>query len=171
MLKMPADFAERLVNEISLLKKFARKFTTDQEDLNDLVQDTILKAMTCFEKFQEGTNFKGWLFVLMRNIYINNFRRLNLYLQFAETLSVQFNFSVNPYHSNGGEERLTNNDIKYALNSLKPIFHVPFARFMEGYQYHEIASELNVPIGTIKTRIHVARTTLKDLLKAYKQKI
>jgi RNA polymerase sigma-70 factor (ECF subfamily) len=168
ILDIPRSFKEKLSEETSLLKKFARKFATDTQDVEDLVQDTILKAMLCFNGFQKGTNLKGWLYVLMRNIYINNYRKLNLYRRFAEVADdAQLSFSTARVHLNGGEEGLSIKDIRNAINQLKPLESLPFELFISGYKYHEIATSIHVPIGTVKTRIHVARTKLKYALKEY----
>lgn len=167
-LQIPLSFKEKLTEEIFQLKRFARKFATDTQDVEDLVQDTILKAMLCFNRFQSGTNLKGWLYVLMRNIYINNYRKLNLYRKFTEVADdAQLSFSLVRVYKNGGEEDLAIKDIRNALKKLKPMESLPFEMFISGYKYHEIANRMKVPIGTVKTRIHVARTKLKCALKEY----
>ena len=158
-----------LVNAHSVsLKSHALKFTNDVEDANDLVQDTLVKAIRFYENFQEGTNLKGWLFVIMRNTFINNYRRI------AKTRSVITQTdeisSANLAHSatrNNAEGKFIVGDINKALESLPEAYHTPFVRYFEGYKYHEIAEMLQIPLGTVKTRIFVAREMLKKFLKTY----
>lgn len=168
MIQAPTSFKLKLVAEISCLQKFARNFTTGLDDTNDLVQDTILKAITCFDNFQNGTNFKAWLYVLMRNIYINNYRRLKFYRNYTQVATVnQMAFSTKSNHENDGESNFSSKAIKMAIAQLQPTISYPFELYVTGYRYQEIASKLGVPIGTIKTRIHVARKKLKIMLNEY----
>ncbi|WP_410220179.1 RNA polymerase sigma factor [Pedobacter sp.] len=157
------------LNEYSgSLQSFALNFTKDIEDANDLVQDTLLKAVTYYNKFKEGTNLKGWLFTIMRNTFINNYRRTiktNAIITQSDDIS-----SANLYYSaakNTAERKFVLGDIHKALATLQPEYQVPFVKYFEGFKYHEIADELNIPIGTVKTRIHVARGILKKYLKTY----
>lgn len=162
-----------LVNAHSVsLKSHALKFTNDVEDANDLVQDTLVKAIRFYENFQEGTNIKGWLFVIMRNTFINNYRKLAK----TRTLITQSDeiSSVNLAHSatkNNAEGKFIVGDINKALASLPEAYHTPFIRYFEGYKYHEIADMLQIPLGTVKTRIFVARDMLKKYLKTYSKEI
>ncbi|MCJ0742209.1 RNA polymerase sigma factor [Pedobacter montanisoli] len=157
------------LNEYSgSLQSFALNFTKDIEDANDLVQDTLLKAVTYYNKFKEGTNLKGWLFTIMRNTFINNYRRTiktNAIITQSDDIS-----SAHLYYSaskNTAERKFVLGDIHKALATLQPEYQVPFVKYFEGFKYHEIADELNIPIGTVKTRIHVARGILKKYLKTY----
>lgn len=152
------------------LRLHALKFTNDVEDANDLVQDTLVKAIRFYKNFQEGTNIKGWLFVIMRNTFINNYRRIAK----TRTLITQTDeiSSVNLMHSstkNQAEGKFIVGDINKALASLPEAYHTPFVKYFEGYKYHEIADMLQIPLGTVKTRIFVAREMLKKYLKTYSQ--
>ena len=167
-LKVPINFKANLIEQLSLLKMFARKFTTEPEDIDDLVQDTVLKAMTFFDKYKNGTNLKGWLYVLMKNIYINNYRERSQHWKFTEIADIsQLCFSAASNNKNGGEEKFIAKDIKKSLTKLPKIVSLPFELFVIGYKYHEIASSLQLPIGTVKTRIFVARSKMKNLLTDY----
>ncbi|WP_316829521.1 sigma-70 family RNA polymerase sigma factor [Pedobacter aquatilis] len=159
----------KLVNVHSVsLKSHALKFTNDIEDANDLVQDTLVKAIRFYENFQEGTNIKGWLFVIMRNTFINNYRKISktraLITQNDEISSANLMHSAT---SNQAEGKFIVGDIGKALASLPEAYHTPFVRYFEGYKYHEIADMLQIPLGTVKTRIFVAREMLKKYLKTY----
>ena len=159
-----------ICNHRSCLEAYAMKFTRDIEDANDLVQDTIIKAIRYHNMYTEGTNVRGWLYTIMKNTFINNYRkssRRNSLIETAEDLS-----SYQLYNSadkNKGENKFIMEDIHKALAKLQPEYSTPFLRYFEGYKYHEIAEELNIPIGTVKTRIHMARQILKGQLKMYSE--
>ena len=162
------EFNTLVMRQATSLKVYALHFTHDSDDANDLVQDTLLKAITYYNKFREGTNLKGWLYTIMKNTFINNYRRFvkisSMVTKTDEISSSQLSYSAK---SNGGEQKFVMDDIKKALNSLQQEYYVPFTMYFEGYKYHEIAEHLEIPIGTVKTRIHVARKLLKKDLKAY----
>lgn len=156
----------------SCLEAFAMKFTNDVEDANDLVQDTLIKAIRYHDLYKQGTNLRGWLYTIMRNTFINDYRkntRKNALIDTTDDLS--------PYQlrnsaaRNQAENKFVMEDIHKAMAQLQPEYSGPFLRYFEGYKYHEIAEELNIPIGTVKTRIHVARQVLKEQLKMYKDRI
>ncbi|MBE9599727.1 RNA polymerase sigma factor [Pedobacter sp. MC2016-24] len=166
------EFNLQLHDHSVSLQSFALNFTKDIEDANDLVQDTMLKAVTYYGKFKEGTNLKGWLFTIMKNTFINNYRRLvktNALITKSEDIS-----SANLHYSaseNTSGSKFIIGDINKALSTLQPEYYVPFIKYFEGYKYHEIAEMLEIPIGTVKTRIHVARQILKKYLKTYSKDI
>jgi len=158
-----------ICNHRACLEAFAMKFTNDLEDTNDLVQDTIIKAIRYHKMYRQGTNLRGWLYTIMRNTFINDYRRRskrNALIQTSEDLS-SFQL-LGSAQSNQGENKFVMEDINKALDKLQPEYSRPFLRYFEGYKYHEIAGELNIPIGTVKTRIHIARQILKEQLKMYR---
>jgi RNA polymerase sigma-70 factor (ECF subfamily) len=165
------EFNTLVMRQASSLKMYALHFTHDADDANDLVQDTMLKAITYYNKFKEGTNLKGWLYTIMKNTFINNYRRfvkINTFVTKTDEISSsQLSYSATV---NGGEPKFVMDDIKKALSKLQEEYYVPFTMYFEGYKYHEIADHLDIPIGTVKTRIHVARKLLKKSLKAYDRK-
>lgn len=162
------EFNTLVMRQASSLKMYALHFTHDTDDANDLVQDTMLKAITYYNKFKEGTNLKGWLYTIMKNTFINNYRRfvkINTFVTKTDEISSsQLSFSATV---NDGEPKFVMEDIKKALSRLQKEYYIPFTMYFEGYKYHEIADHLTIPIGTVKTRIHVARKLLKKSLKAY----
>lgn len=163
------EFNTLVIRQSESLKAYARNFTRDQDDANDLVQDTLLKAVTYFKNFKEGTNLKGWLYTIMKNTFINNYRRVvktNSFITKEEEIT-SANLVVSAT-KNGGENKFVMEDINRALSSLSEDYYVPFTMYFEGYKYHEISEHLNIPIGTVKTRIHVARKVMKKSLYAYK---
>lgn len=147
----------------------ALRFTHDEDDAKDLVQDTMVKAMRFHYRFEEDDNIKGWLFVIMRNTFINGYRK-NIKKQSMITQASEIS-PANLLKSstvNGSESSFALKDIHHALSKLTDTYSVPFIRYVEGYKYEEIAQELNIPLGTVKTRIHQAREILKRQLKMYK---
>lgn len=163
-------FTNQICDMRANLQQFAIKFTSNQDDAEDLVQDTIIKAIRYSYLYKEGTNLKGWLYTILKNTFINSYRRTvkkNAVMDTEEDLS-----SYQLYTSastNNGVNKFVKEDINFAMNRLQPEYSIPFLRYFEGYKYHEIAEELNIPIGTVKTRIHVARKLLKANLKMYSQ--
>ena len=166
------EFNTLVLRQATSLRSYALHFTHDADDANDLVQDTMLKAITYYNKFKEGTNLKGWLYTIMKNTFINNYRRLvktNALITKSEDIS-----SANLHYSaarNASDSKFVIGDINKALSTLQPEYYVPFIKYFEGFKYHEIADELQIPIGTVKTRIHVARQILKKYLKTYSKEI
>lgn len=162
------QFSTVVTEQTESLKTFALRFTRNSEDANDLVQDTVLKAITYYDKFKVGTNIKGWLYTIMKNTFINNYRRTtkkNSYVTQTDDIS-----SENLVYSatrNRGESKFIMDDIREAMLGLSDDYYIPFTMHFEGYKYYEIAEHLDLPIGTVKTRIHVARKTLKQSLKVY----
>ncbi|MDB5120315.1 MAG: polymerase subunit sigma [Sphingobacteriales bacterium] len=162
------EFVKLIIAQGSSLKKFAMHFTNDVEDANDLVQETLLKAITCCDKFETGTNIKGWLFTILKNTYINNYKKLikknRQVTQCDEVTSSHLMYSAT---TNNGESKFILDDLYRALTKLPVEYGSPFSLYFAGYKYHEIADQLLLPIGTVKTRIFVARQLLKKNLKPY----
>ncbi|TDQ11201.1 sigma-70 family RNA polymerase sigma factor [Pedobacter metabolipauper] len=163
-----ATLNHEICNHKSCLESFALKFTRNMDDANDLVQDTLIKAIRYHNLYKEGTNLKAWLYTIMRNTFINDYRkdlRRSAVIHTTEDLSsVQLSRSADKNH---GENKFILQDITKAMDKLQPEYSVPFLRYFEGYKYHEIADEMQIPLGTVKTRIHVARQFLKGQLKMY----
>lgn len=162
------EFSETIIIHTSSLRSHALNFTKDPEDANDLMQETLLKATRFFSKFEDGTNIKGWLFVIMKNTFINNYRKnqksRNRTVQEDEISSANLHFSAT---TNGSVGSFAMQDINKALCLLPEKYAVPFIKYFEGYKYHEIAEEIQLPLGTVKTYIHEARLLLKKHLKQY----
>lgn len=151
------------------LRSFALKLTLDKDEAHDLVQDTTLKALSNEEKFVDNTNFKGWMLTIMRNIFINNYRqsvKKATVIDQSEDL-----FHLNLSQDSGFETpegSYAVKEISAALNEFSDEYRVPFNLYVAGYKYSEIAEKMNLPIGTVKTRIFVARQKLRDQLKDFR---
>ena len=163
------DFTQHLLNVQSELFRFAFKLTADREEANDLLQETSLKALDNEEKFTPDTNFKGWMYTIMRNIFINNYRKVVRDQTFIDRTD-------NLYHLNlpqetGFESTEKTYDLKEmhrVVNSLPKEYRVPFAMHVSGFKYREIAEKLNLPLGTIKSRIFFTRQKLQEELKDFR---
>lgn len=162
------EFGYSVHQKINDLKFHALRFTKDQEDANDLLQETKLKAISNREKFKTGTNLKAWLYTIMKNSFITNYQkkvRRNTFLDTTDNL--HFINDTNYTTRNLGENKFVLEDVKDALQSLEDNFKTPFMMHFRGFKYHEIADKLKIPIGTVKNRIHVARQELKEKLHIY----
>ena len=163
------DFTQHLLNVQSELFRFAFKLTADREEANDLLQETSLKALDNEEKFTPDTNFKGWMYTIMRNIFINNYRKVVRDQTFIDQTD-------NLYHLNlpqdtGFESTERTYDLKEmhrVVNALPKEYRVPFAMHVSGFKYREIAEKLNLPLGTIKSRIFFTRQKLQEELKDFR---
>ena len=162
------EFNHRVKDQYKPLRNFALRLTRDLEDAIDLTQETMLKAFYNRDKFREGTNLKAWLYTIMKNIFINNYRRMvNSNLVTDDTENQYYINSHSQRTGNRGEKNIILQDINKAIYSLSDNLRVPFIMAFNGYKYEEIARYLAVPLGTVKIRIHNARKKLKMLLQEY----
>jgi RNA polymerase sigma-70 factor (ECF subfamily) len=162
------EFSYHISQMTSSLKPFALKLTKDSEEANDLLQETMLKAYTNRDKFAEGTNLKAWLYTIMKNTFITNYQRLvrrNTFIDSTENL--HYLNSSNNITQNLAFSTFALTDINKAIESLEEAYRIPFVMHFRGFKYHEIAEKLQIPIGTVKNRIHIARKELKDRLRPY----
>lgn len=157
-----------LLRNADFLKPFAINLTRDTEAANDLYQETLYKALANQEKYNAGTNIKAWLFTIMRNIFINNYRRKAKQRTIMDSTSGDFLINMKQATvPNAAESELRIKEIKQAIKDLPEIFKTPFLLYFDGYKYNEIAEALNEPLGTIKSRIHFARKLLKEQISRY----
>ena len=162
------EFNNLLISNADFLKPFANNLTKDSETAKDLFQETLYKALANQEKYNVGTNIKAWLFTIMRNIFINDYRRKAKQQTIFDNTSNDFLLNYNRAAVfNQAETDLRVKEIHEAIHFLPEIFKTPFLLYFEGYKYHEIAEALNEPLGTIKSRIHFARKLLKEQIKRY----
>jgi len=163
------EFNTKIINERPSLKNFAMSLTRNSEDAMDLIQETYVKAITYRSKFEDSTNLKAWLFTIMKNTFINAYRRntksKSLIVK-GDDLALQRAFKQNSYdHS---ESRINSKEILGKIQNLDDQYKIPFTRYYNGYKYEEIAQELNLPLGTVKSRIFIARKILMEALSHYK---
>ena len=165
------EFSES-VNQFSrLLRPAALTLTRNAEDAKDLVQETLLKALSNREKFAAGSNLKAWLYTIMRNTFINNYNKITMRQSAVDTdtyldfLHVDQEFVT----LNKGTSAFVMADITKAIEKLDMDLKNPFLMYYNGFKYLEIAEKLNIPIGTVKNRNHIARKELKQVLKIYER--
>ncbi|HVZ56015.1 MAG TPA: RNA polymerase sigma factor [Chitinophagaceae bacterium] len=162
------EFNELLLDNVEFLKPFAINLTRDSEAANDLYQETVYKALANQDKYNAGTNIKAWLFTIMRNIFINNYRRkVKQQTIFDNTANEFLLNSRQGSLADSAETVIRVKEIREAIAGLPEIFKTPFLLYFEGYKYQEIAMALNEPLGTIKSRIHFARKLLKEQIQRY----
>ncbi len=158
-----AEFNEILLSNADFLRPFAINLTRDTEAANDLYQETLYKALANQEKYNAGTNIKAWLFTIMRNIFINNYRRKAKQKTIFDNTPNDFLLDSNQVTvRNTAESNMRVKEINKAIRELPEIFKTPFLLYFDGYKYNEIAETLSEPLGTIKSRIHFARKLLKE---------
>lgn len=149
---------------------FAYMLTSNREDAYDLLQDTTLKVLDNEDKYVDNTNFKGWVFTIMRNIFINNYRRVAREATMVDQTEDLYHLNL-PQESGleTPEGGVAVGEITDAINSFPEEYRVPFSMLVAGYKYNEIAEKMNLPLGTVKSRIFFARQKLQELLKDYKR--
>lgn len=150
----------------SALRPFAFSLTKSKEETDDLIQETFYRALRNQEKFDEGTNIKAWLFTIMRNIFINNYRRDKRRVVVKESSDKpRLLENAGPVVSNGSEKQFMAESIRNAMKEVNKDFTEPFLMYNEGFHYHEISEKLDIPLGTVKSRIFVARRELRSRLQ------
>jgi len=162
------EFNQLLLQNSEYLRPFAVTLTKDQETAKDLLQETMFRALSNHDKYSVGTNIKAWLYTIMRNIFINNYRRKSKQNTIFDNSPNDFLLDYNQSAvANEAESNIRIKFINAAIHDLPGIFKQPFMLYFEGYKYHEIADMLQEPLGTIKSRIHFARKLLKTQINKY----
>ncbi len=164
-----SSIPEQLERISQTLRAFALKLTGNEMDAEDLYQDTTMRIITNSDKYLQGTNFKAWAVTIMRNIFINNYRkrvRRNLIIDQTPN-NYYINSGDNSTAQNEGESDVIFIELLRMVNSLPEDFRKPFMMAYEGYKYEEIAEELGSPLGTIKSRIFFARKKLQKMYADY----
>ncbi len=159
----PSEFTLEMDKLENILFSFALRLTRNYEDAQDLMQETALRAFKHRDKFTLGTNFKSWVSTIMRNTYINRYRREKSRKHVNEPIeSFLFAIENKGIVPNQGEMNVRMKELSKLLEEIGDIYSVPFLMFYRGYEYKEIADYLNIPIGTVKSRIFLARKKLKE---------
>ncbi len=170
-----ADFEREAVPHMDSLYNYALKMTGDSDDASDLIQDTYLKAFRFFDKFEKGTNCKAWLFRIMKNTYINTYRKSTKEPDKVDYEEIE-NFYENIKASNTDSahlekdiyDNLLDDELSQAISSLPEDFRtVVILADIEGFTYEEIADFIDVPVGTVRSRLHRARKMLFTKLYDY----
>ncbi len=164
-----SKFKSSLMDLQGNMLSFAYMLTSNRDDAYDLLQDTTVKALDNYEKYTENTNFKGWIFTIMRNIFINNYRR-------GARQSTLIDTTDNLYHLNLSQDSgietpegsYTVSEITDAINGFSDEYRIPVSMMVAGYKYTEIAEKLDLPLGTVKSRIFFARKRLQERFAEYR---
>ena len=164
-----AKFRRELLEVQSELQRFSYKLTGDKEEENDLLQETSLKALGNMDKYTPDTNFKGWVYTIMRNIFINNYRkdvRDQTFIDHTDNLfHINSQFELDDYITDNGYD---GKEIYRVVHSLQREYRIPFLMHISGFKYREIADRLALPLGTVKSRIFFTRKLLQEMLKDYR---
>ncbi|MDL2322664.1 sigma-70 family RNA polymerase sigma factor [Bacteroidales bacterium OttesenSCG-928-A17] len=160
------EFEKKILGIQSNMFNFAMMLTANRDDAYDLLQDTTLKALDNRDKYVDNTNFKGWILTIMRNIFINNYRKIVRSQTVVDQTEDLYHLNL-PQDSgfDSPEGSMTIKEINYAIDSLNNDMKIPFSMFLAGYKYNEIAEKLVLPLGTVKSRIFFARQELQKKLK------
>ena len=160
------EFNHQLTSLEEALERFAMSLTMNREDANDLVQETYLKALTYREKFMNNTNLKAWVYTIMKNSFINNYRRTaRENTTFDNTKDLYYLNNSNLGNESSPETTLSVSEIQAHIDKLDDDLRIPFQMHQEGYKYKEIADEMNLKIGTVKSRIFFSRKKLMDVIE------
>ena len=162
------QFQQKLLSLQENMMNFALMLTANRDDAQDLLQDTTLKVLDNQDKFVDNVNFKGWVLTVMRNIFINNYHKIVRVQTVVDSSADLYNLDVvNDSGFDSPDKAYQIKEITNAINGLNDDLKVPFSMFLSGYKYNEIAEKLNVPLGTVKSRIFFARQELQKRLKDF----
>lgn len=162
------NFENRLMSLQGNMLNFAYMLTSNRDDAYDLLQDTMLKALDNSDKFTENANFKGWVFTIMRNIFINNYRRNCRTNTLVDKTDDYYHLNISQDSGlETPEDFIEAHEITNAINQFPEKYRVPFSMHIAGYKYNEIADAMHLPLGTVKSRIFFARQQLQDRFADY----
>ena len=163
------EFEIQVANLRPLLKTRTRRVTKDYDESLDLVQDTLLKALTYRHRFRAETNLKGWLFTIMRNTFINSYRKdQRAHMARDTTRDLYYLNKADEHTFSKPAESLEFKEVWHNVNRIKEDWLIPFKMHTTGYKYHEIADHLKIPVGTVKNRIFHARKEIQKKLAGYR---
>jgi RNA polymerase sigma-70 factor (ECF subfamily) len=161
-----SEFNHLVLENSEMLRPFAISLTRDNDQAVDLYQETMYRAFANKDKYNVGTNIRAWLYTIMRNIFINDYRRKAKRCTISKDMNEEnAGFRSAAYSFNNSESNILLKDVVKIINNLPEIFKRPFNLYCAGYKYHEIACAMGEPLGTIKSRIHFARKLLKEQIE------
>ena len=163
------EFNRLIVSHQQFLNQLAMKLTKSVDDAEDLLQDTLFKALKNKDKYQEGTNLKGWLYTIMKNTFINNYRKKKVQNTFIdETDNKYFINSKEAEKEARTDSRVDHDYLMRQIESVDKHYVDTFMMHYNGYKYEEIAEILDIPLGTVKSRIFLARRKMMEKLMDYR---
>lgn len=159
------EFNYQLTGLTDSLRRFAYSLTSNREDASDLLQETFVKAISYRDKYADDTNLKAWTFTIMKNTFINNYRRvIKSNTTFDNTNDLYYLNLSQESHLEHPDSSVSKNEIEEHINKLEDEFRVPFRMHLQGYKYNEIAENLGLKLGTVKSRIFFTRKKLMESL-------
>ncbi|MFV0346869.1 MAG: RNA polymerase sigma factor [Bacteroidales bacterium] len=165
---MNTSIKQQLIDLSPKLEGYAYSLTSDTDRAKDLLQETLLKALSSTDKYRENSNLKAWAYAIMRNTFINEYRR-NTKVKYTlddDDVYVPATYTITT--SISADSDYSYNFIQETINSLDDSFKVPFSMYVNGYKYKEISEKLNIPLGTVKSKIFITREKLSSSLKDYR---
>lgn len=160
------DISSQIQQSTSRLQAFALRLTKNPYDAEDLLQETIFLALKNSDKFRGGTNFNAWIKTIMRNTFINNYRKNKRLMNYISQ-KISAYFSDKPEAKNDAESNLMLGELTDIIEDLDPKFKEPFMMYYHGFAYEEISKKLDLPLGTVKSRIFFARKHIKSVYNKY----
>ncbi len=162
---MTSVYFKNQVDQIEdLLFGFAMKLTKNRENAKDLMQETLMRGFQARERFKIGTHFKSWMTTIMYNSYINHYRKRKTRNRVEQPIEDIVHLSNKPTTEGNGEQVVLRRELNGIMNQLDLKYKKPFLMFFQGFQYDEIAADMDLPIGTVKSRIFYARKQLKQMI-------
>ena len=160
------SFGIQIQEHQTFLRSLALKLTHHSEDAEDLIQETFLKALKNESKFKEGTNLRGWLYTILRNTFINNYRKRKNQNTFSDDTENQFIMnSITSNRDTEADSSMNLNTILKNIESIEKSYLDAFMMHFDGFKYDEIATQMDIPLGTVKSRIFLARKKMVEQLK------
>ncbi|NDW13590.1 RNA polymerase sigma factor [Bacteroides sp. 214] len=163
-MKVNLSFRKELISIQNELHRFALKLTSNTEEADDLLQETILKALDNEDKYTPETNLKGWVYTIMKNLFINNYRRIVRKQLYAKQTEIIYSNSLQVSGKDDTETYCDLKEIYQAVNTLPLEYRLPFSMYISGFKYCEISEKLGLPLGTVKSRIFSTRQKLQKKL-------
>ena len=159
---LAVEFNTQLSRLNTILHTFAYNLTKNSDDAQDLYQETAFRALTNRDKFREGTNFKAWVFTIMKNIFINDYRKKSKSNTIVDETDNLYYINLGGTIGNSAESDMMMEELEGMVERLDESIRVPFVMHYQGFKYQEIADFLALPLGTVKSRIFFARKELKE---------
>ena len=164
-----SEFGTLILSHQSFLKQLALKLTKNTEASNDLTQETYFKAIRNSDKFQKGTNIKGWLYTIMKNTFINAYRKSKNQNTFVDETENKYFINIGQTEKVAQTDAIVDREyMMEQINSIEKTYVETFMMYYNGYKYEEISEILSIPLGTVKSRIFLARKKMQDKLKDYR---
>jgi RNA polymerase sigma factor (sigma-70 family) len=156
------NISQAILEHVDALNAYARKLTKDKEKARDLCQDTLFKALANGESFNRGSDVRPWLFTIMRNLFINRYRRGKLEKKLFSLRPLELVVYTDPSTHSFASAKIELKEMQTIIETMPPTLRIPINLYCQGYKYQEIAAMTATAVGTTKSRIHMARKILHN---------